>query len=253
MTLIDDTAIPLSAPANLRDLGGIPVAGGAVRRGFALRADDLSTIDEASADELVAAGLGAVIDLRSNDEVGFTGRGALGARDVSYHHVPFMASISDAGTGEDLHDQSRYGRMYIRIFEGSAHRVVEALAILAHAPGTVAFHCSAGQDRTGVLAAALLLVLGADADDIVADYARTGENKPAMMVRLRPTIGRLMARMGVDLDAAAKAAGDASFSPRPMRELIAHLTQEHGDPLRPLREAGLTDGLIARLRERALA
>lgn len=254
MTLIDDTAIALTAPANLRDLGGIPVAGGAVRSGFAIRADDLATIDADSADDLVAAGLSAIIDLRSAEEVALTGRGVFGTLPVSYHHVPFLASIGEAGVdGTDITDQSRYGRMYIRIVEGSPHRVVEALAVLAFAPGTVAFHCAAGQDRTGVLAAVLLLALGAETDDIAIDYARTGENKAAMTERLRPTIGRLMARLGVDLDAAARAAGEASFSPEPIRELIAFLTEAHGDPLRPLRDAGLTDGMIERLRERALA
>lgn len=276
--------LPLSAPVNLRDLGGVPVAGGTVREGFAIRADDLAIVTEADAQRLVDGGLRAVVDLRSGDEVGLTGRGPLGAQPtVTYHHVPFLANIGQAADGSagagrtaaadaaggagvaggagrlpdgtaaaDLLDQSRFGRMYLRMYEDAAPQIVTALAIIAHAPGAVAFHCAAGQDRTGVLAASLLLALGAQEDDIVADYARTGESSAAIMVRIAPLMEPLMRRFGLDLDEAARAAVRTEFSEVPMRELLAALTERHGDPLAPLRAAGLTDGLVARLRERAL-
>ncbi|WP_456284094.1 tyrosine-protein phosphatase [Microbacterium sp. JZ101] len=253
MTVVDAPAIALSAPVNLRDLGGIPVAGGAVREGFAIRADDLSIVTEEDAARLVAAGVRAVVDLRSSDEVALTGRGPFGAlADVTYHHVPFLASIGDGIDDIEL-DQSSFASMYVRMFEGAAAQIVTALAIIAHTPGTVAFHCAAGQDRTGVLAAAILLTLGAEPDDIVADYARTGENAAAIMRRIAPIMQPLMARYGLDLDDAARAAARAEFSPAPMRDLLGALATRHGDPLAPLRAAGLTDALIGRLRERALA
>ncbi|GAA1721334.1 tyrosine-protein phosphatase [Isoptericola hypogeus] len=259
--------LPLSAPVNLRDLGGIPVAGGAVREGFAVRADDLSIVTPGDADALVENGLRAVIDLRSADEVGITGRGPLGAQPtVTYHHVPFMANIGQAADGAaddaahfpdgtpaaDMIDQSRFGRLYLRMYSDAAPQIVTALAIVAHAPGAVAFHCAAGQDRTGVLAAALLLTLGAEQDDIVTDYARTGANSAAIMARISPMMQPLMRKFGLDLDEAARAAVRTEFSEAPMRELLGTLTERHGDPLAPLRAAGLTDGLVARLRERAL-
>lgn len=257
MTLIDSPALALSAPVNLRDLGGIPVAGGMVRSGVAIRADDLSIVTEEVASELVQGGLRAVIDLRSTDEVAVTGRGPIGARpEVTYHHVPFMATIGEAADEADpseFMDQHRFGRMYLRMFEGAADQIVTALAIIAHAPGTVAFHCAAGQDRTGVLAASLLLALDAEHDDIVTDYARTGENSAAILQRIAPMIEPLLRRLGVDLDAAARAATRPGFSPQPMRELFTTLIERHGDPLAPLRDAGLTDALIDRLRERAVA
>ncbi|GAA4723195.1 tyrosine-protein phosphatase [Isoptericola chiayiensis] len=271
MTTLDTTLpdsptaprIPLTAPVNLRDLGGIAVDGGTVRTGVALRADDLSTADQDTVDALVAGGLRAVVDLRSADEVAVTGRGPLATRsEVTYHHVPFLADIGAASgdlTGTDgapdpaeMMDQSRFGAMYLRMFEGAAAQIVTALAVVAHSPGAVAFHCAAGQDRTGVLAAALLLALGADEAAIVADYARTGESSAAIQERLAPVMAPLLARFGFDLDDAARAALRTGFSREPMRELLAALAERHGDPLTPLRAAGLTDGLVARLRERAL-
>ena len=256
MTLLDAPAIPLSPPVNLRDLAGVPVADGVVRPGFAVRADDLSTITPDDAAALVQGGLRAVIDLRSTDEVRLTGRGPLGDfAEVTYHHVPFFASIGDAGTGAsaDAFHQPSYGPMYVRIVEQAAPAIVQALAIIAHTPGAVAFHCAAGQDRTGVLAAVLLLALGADRDAVVADYARTGPNSAAIGERIAPVLAPLMERLGVRLDEAARAALRTDFSDAPIRELLDTLTARHGDPLVPLRAAGLTAGLVATLHRRALA
>ncbi|MGW2091068.1 tyrosine-protein phosphatase [Promicromonospora sukumoe] len=259
-------ALTLSAPVNLRDLGGIPVDGGVVRPGFALRADDLALVTDDVARGLVDGGVRAIIDLRSTDELGVTGRGPLGTHsNVSYHHVPLLADIGQAADQAtdtagahpaavaEMMDQTKFGRMYLRMYEGAAPQIVTALAIIAHAPGAVAFHCAAGQDRTGVLAASLLLALGAGHDDIVTDYVRTGENSAAIMARISPVMRPLMSRFGIELDEAALAAVSTEFSAEPMRELFAALTERHGDPLAPLRAAGLTDGLVAQLRARALA
>ena len=253
-------ALTLSAPVTRRDRGGIAVDGGVVRPGFARRADDLALVTDDVARALVDDGVRAIIDLRSTDELGVTGRGPLGTHsNVSYHHVPLLADIGqatdDSGTrppSAEMMDQTRFGRMYLRMYEGAAPQIVTALAIIAHAPGAVAFHCAAGQDRTGVLAASLLLALGADRDDIVADYVRTGENSAAIMARIAPVMRPLMSRFGIELDEAALAAVSTEFSDAPMRELFAMLTERHGDPLAPLRAAGLTDGLVAQLRARAL-
>ena len=89
------TLIQLSEPVNLRDLGGVHVDGGQIIPGFAIRSDDLSTIPARTATQLVESGLSTVIDLRSRGEVQATGRGPLIDHTVMYHHVPFMADISN--------------------------------------------------------------------------------------------------------------------------------------------------------------
>lgn len=243
--------LPLTAPANLRDLAGIPIAGGELRPGFAIRADDLSTIDEATASDLVDGGLAAVIDLRSHREVTFTGRGPLASLPVTFHHLPFITDVAEGA--EDALDQAGYGTMYIRMFDSIAPRIVQALAIIATSTGATAFHCAAGQDRTGVLAASLLTVLGAERDDVVADYARTGENQTAIFSRLAPVMGPLMGDGGFDLDEAARRATAKRFSSVPLDSLFDHLESEHGGMLQALRAAGLGDGLVQALRKRAVA
>lgn len=246
--------IALSAPVNLRDLGGTPIEGGVLRQGVAIRTDDLAYVTEEVAETLVAAGLSAVIDLRSPLEVATTGRGPLAEHPIGYHHLPLIADIAASmSEGRSALTHKSMGAMYVGLVEGAAPQLVTALNVIAHAPGVTAFHCAAGRDRTGVLAAMLLLALGAADDDIVADYARTGENMTAIMERNRPVMGAMWKALGFDIDvhdSSALVEGSMEVS---MRMLLATLRERHGDALAPLRAAGLSDDTVARLRERALA
>jgi len=246
--------LTLSAPVNLRDLGGIRIEGGVLREGLAIRTDDIAYVTEEVADELVAAGLTAIIDLRSSLEVATTGRGPFADRPVTYHHLPLIADVGESmKEGAEALGHDVMGRMYVAMVERAAPQLVTALNVIAHSPGATAFHCAAGRDRTGVLAAMLLLALGADDDDIVADYARTGENMVAIMERNRPVMGAMWKALGFDIDAhdgSALLEGSMEVS---MQMLLATLRERHGDALAPLRAAGLGDDTVARLRSRALA
>lgn len=250
--------LELSAPVNLRDLGGIPVAGGHLRTGLAIRTDDLAYVTEEVAAALVAENLTAIIDLRSPLEVTATGRGPLAQFPVAYHHLPLIANVGarmsegdrvpSGGFGHDA-----MGAMYVRMVETAAPQLVSALNIIAHTPGATAFHCAAGRDRTGVLAAMLLLVLGAEDDDIVTDYARTGANMPAIMARTQPVMGAMWRALGVDPESYDTSALLDGTMDRSMRLLLSELRERHGDALAPLRAAGLSDDTVARLRWRAVA
>jgi protein-tyrosine phosphatase len=245
--------ITLSAPVNLRHLSGIPIIGGVLQPGLAIRADDLSTCTEEYAATLVADGLTDVIDLRSSTEVAHTGRGPLAEHSIAYHHLPLLTNISRIGgiPGAVPTSRAEFGDMYASMMEKAAAHIVTALNIIAFAPGTTAFHCAAGADRTGVLAASLLLALGADDDAIIADYCVTGTNIDAVHMRMNPVMGTLMAQMGFDLEEEAFRQDDTPWD-RPMRHTLVLLRERHGDALAPLRAAGLTDVTVARLRRRAL-
>lgn len=250
-----DIAPELSAPVNLRDLGGIPVKDGVLREGFAIRTDDLAYVTEEVAERLTADGLTAIIDLRSPFEVSTTGRGPLAGFPVAYHHLPLIANVADSMTDDSPNlGHEAMGKMYARMVEETAPQLVTALNVIAYTPGATAFHCAAGRDRTGVLASMLLLVLGAGDDDIVADYARTGDNMSAIMERTRPVMAAMWKALGFEQDAHdttfALLAGSMDVS---MRLLLATLRERHGDALAPLRAAGLSDDTIARLRQRALS
>lgn len=244
--------LELSAPVNLRDLGGIPIRGGVLREGLVVRADDLTVITEEDAAALVENGLRAVIDLRTNEEAAITGRGPLANYPVTYHHLPLLGSIAAGMTGSDgVIEHVAMGEMYARMVESAAPQLVSALSIIALTPGTTAFHCAAGRDRTGVLAAMVLLALGATDDDIVTDYALTGANMSAINERMRPVMGVLLARLGFDLDVMTTMTASSEPMDISMWTMLARLRERHVDALAPLRAAGLGDETIALLRARA--
>ena len=70
---------------------------------------------------------------------------------------------------------------YLEMTEVGGWALARAVALLAFdAPLPAVFHCMAGKDRTGVLAALVLRVLGVADSDIVLDYALSDGPMEAM-------------------------------------------------------------------------
>jgi protein-tyrosine phosphatase len=118
----------------------------------------------------------AVIDLRSprdpekNPEVLLLRE--IGAR---YYPIPFRPDSSSHVKEEaQAHPNATgMGEIYLyRIREQPfGKRLVDALEIIAERDNhPLVFHCSAGKDRTGVLAAMVLAVMGVVDEDVVEDY-----------------------------------------------------------------------------------
>lgn len=59
------------------------------------------------------------------------------------------------------------------LFLKNQRRIQEIFKILANAEGGVLFHCTAGKDRTGVIAALLLGICEVSENDIIANYEVT--------------------------------------------------------------------------------
>lgn len=248
------TDLPLSPPANLRDLGGIPIAGGTMRPGLAIRADDLSLIPLATAQALVEDGMTAVIDLRNPHEVSISGRGVLASMPVAYHHLSLqgqMAAKMPGGT-TGMYGPEQMGHMYSAMAEQASSQLATALSVIALSPGTTAFHCAGGRDRTGVLAAMLLTALGAPEDAVVDDYVRTAQNIEAVQQRVAPVIAPVLAAQGIDVDEVTRQVNSGPMEIS-MRTMFADLRERYGDVLAPIRAAGLSEDTIGRLRERAIA
>ena len=72
-----------------------------------------------------------------------------------------------------------------RLLAHSAGRVTAALAAIASevAEHPTVFHCTAGKDRTGIVAALVLALLGVSEEDIVTDYVLTQDVMPVMIER----------------------------------------------------------------------
>ena len=182
--------IPLEGCLNFRDLGGYPTADGrAVRSRQVFRSDALHLVTDADLAHLRdEIRLREVIDLRSSAEVRSEGQGPLAQGDVRFHHVPLF----DGEVREE--DRERVAQItladrYVFMAELAGDRIARVVTLLAEADAPAVFHCAAGKDRTGVISAIVLGLLGVPDEVIVADYAATRENLDAIVDRLNALEG----------------------------------------------------------------
>ncbi|MFG1697582.1 tyrosine-protein phosphatase [Nonomuraea sp. NPDC049309] len=161
---------------NFRDVGGYRAAGGrAVKWRRLYRADSLGWLAGDDLDAYRALGVRSVIDLRHPFEVEKAGR-------VPESECPLYLNLPIEGRRWDLTPYTeevgvpRYlADRYLEITEDGVANLRAALETIAQADNApVVVHCAAGKDRTGVLTALVLSLVGVHDDDIVADYALTG-------------------------------------------------------------------------------
>jgi protein-tyrosine phosphatase len=179
--------VPLAGCYNFRDLGGYPTRGGghlAWRRLF--RADGLTRLNEDDCAALTELGLATVIDLRTASEVNDRGRFPTETVEVEYHHLPLTDSIPGTEEVPDWGEADYVTARYVHLLAEGESSIARAITLLASDGSLPAvFHCSAGKDRTGVLAAIVLGGLGVPDDVIVDDYALSAIGTSRLMQALR--------------------------------------------------------------------
>lgn len=166
-----DRAIELELVFNLRDLGGLPTANGdTVRRGQVFRADGVHRLAGDDLEKVRQLKLRTVIDLRTEAETRL-GRFPVEEHPVEWHHLPVLRRIwsdddlyaNECTAAEFLRDR------YLDMLVHGGDSIAAAVRVIA-AGAPALFHCAAGKDRTGVVAAMVLGLLEVPADEIVDDY-----------------------------------------------------------------------------------
>jgi len=196
--------VPLEGSFNFRDLGGYPgLDGRHTRWGQLFRADALH---ELTADDLVQLrdlGLRTVIDLRTERELDRSGRGLLEPEPIGFHHlavvqegVQEVVTVDTESLGAPAPPGDDLAERYLWYLDVGRRSLVEALGLLSRAEHyPLVFHCAAGKDRTGVLAALTLDILGVDRQEIVADYMITAERLGFILDRWRASDPMFAERM----------------------------------------------------------
>ncbi|NUR27179.1 MAG: tyrosine-protein phosphatase [Catenulispora sp.] len=161
------THLPLTGVSNARDVGGRRTGSGReVRPLRLLRSARLNALTDADRAWLASIGLRTVIDLRQSFEIE-AWPDALGTLDVTWVNTPPSLDAE--------HDPSvTFFGLYLSWVDGSGETIAEAVRAMARPDGLPALvHCTAGKDRTGLLIALVLDVLGVEEKEIVADYLET--------------------------------------------------------------------------------
>lgn len=182
-----DRLVALEGCLNFRDLGGYPAADGRrLRWGLVYRSDSLHALTPRDLARLGAdLRIRDVVDLRTPAERAAEPSRGLEALSLRHHHLPLYDGTEAGGERPGL----ALDEIYFLLLRFAHQRVVRVLATLSEAEGPAVFHCAAGKDRTGIIAATLLGLLGVDDEVIVADYALTSRNIEGIIARLRATGG----------------------------------------------------------------
>ena len=162
---------------NFRDLGGYRTADGrTVRWGRLYRADSLGKLHRAPEDHrrFLELGVRTVIDLRYPWEIERRGR-VPEQHGLAYHNLSIEHRMYDQAAIDPDVDPWRYlADRYAEVAEDGVEEIRQALEVIAaEDSGPLVFHCASGKDRTGLLAALLLILLGVSEEDAAADFALT--------------------------------------------------------------------------------
>ena len=240
---------------NFRDIGGLPVGGGRVRRGVLFRSEGPASYDPTHHEELRALGIRLVCDLRSNGEQAKDPHSwSQGARIVSLD-VTADFRVPTAGGGfaalRDDQTPAAVQRILLANYEAMPAAILPHLRDVIEAVVSgevpVLINCTAGKDRTGVMVALLLLAMGASEEPVIDDYLRSevyGRNLrrrgglPELFEQnfgFRPTDALINAMTGVD--------------EMMLRAALAVVDRDHGSVAGYFAAAGVSDGLLLRFRD----
>ncbi|HKW06684.1 MAG TPA: tyrosine-protein phosphatase [Candidatus Dormibacteraeota bacterium] len=162
---------------NTRDLGGLRRLDGVTRSGVFIRSDDISVLTAAGREAMRAYGVTTVVDLRSTSERNGTFDARfprpvvemVKAEGVTYLHRELVddASLRKLGEAANMFDR------YLVMLNTRQEAFREIFTSIAQADGGLVFHCFAGKDRTGLVAAMLLSLAGVDPDGVAKDFGET--------------------------------------------------------------------------------
>ncbi|MEY4529455.1 MAG: hypothetical protein RLZZ156_176 [Deinococcota bacterium] len=176
--------IELAGVHNYRDLGGLETDTGTTVFGRVIRGESPHHLTPLAFEQLRDMGLQAVIDLRGHSELEQHPNPFATHDQVTYHHIPLFAALQKLAGQTPQTSPPSLEKMYIATLEFCQEALRQALLVVANSSGLVLLHCTAGKDRTGLVAMLLAGVSGASREAIVADYAQTADAS-VMLEQLR--------------------------------------------------------------------
>lgn len=255
-TVVGERVLPLAQGSNFRDIGGYMTRDGkTVRWDKAFRSGAMPLLSEDDYALIGQLGIDSVVDLRSLEEREVapdllddrTGAMFL-ANDYSLK--PLMARFTQ-GDGENT-----YKGMETML----APQLRSLFRRLLADEGAVVYHCSAGQDRTGIATALIYDALGVDRETILEDYhlstrlRRPQWEMPQVDPKDYPDNPIVQMYMAGGKDRPIKA--EPLYTPSGashLAQFFTHLDAQYGGTEGYLKQAlGLTDDDIVQLRKTML-
>lgn len=152
--------------------------------GVLVRSDNLASLTAAGRQAMIDYGVTTVIDLRAESELkgspgppfsDFQSRTPVPSRTEADSTIPAYLNLPlvDDETAAGLNEAPTMPDRYKLIVDRRQAALGTIFNAIADADGPVLFHCFAGKDRTGIVAAMMLSLAGVEPEAIGADYAET--------------------------------------------------------------------------------
>jgi protein-tyrosine phosphatase len=242
-----DRHVSFEACFNFRDLGGYEtVDGRRVRWGAVFRSDSLHRLTDTDLDAASSLGIQTMIDLRSTAELDRQGRFAH-ADDVAFHHLPLFEEHAPTFKPAEPGDpEPPPGVHYVAMATHAHGSIAQAVRVIAEGDYAVVFHCAAGKDWTGILAALVLAGLGVPDEVIVADYHLSERSLPRALAWAEANAPEMAAEIATMPPWVLRA-------PMPvMQAFLDILRDHHGSIDAYLADAGVEPPVLDTLRSRLL-
>jgi protein tyrosine/serine phosphatase len=223
---------------NFRDMGGYQAADGrTVRWRRLFRSGEPMRMSETEAAQLSdEVPIATVIDLRSEGEADHPrGLGPLLSESVTRHHFP----MGDPRSKYNARSSGEWDPRYQDLMEERGATWASIVRLLAEEDAYPAvFHCVTGKDRTGVLSALILDVLGVDEATILEDFALSQRGMDRLVADLRAR-GRITDEIPPNPALAVPVEA--------MEAMLAALRANHSDAANFFGKQGVDDQTLERL------
>ena len=170
---------------NLRDLGGYSTKEGRKTKwGIFLRSGDMSAMTKDDQAALLRQGIQCVIYLRMAKEIAIAPNVFSDSKKVAFFNHDFWGTRFDdyRSKRKSATPEEKLSDLYCAGLKINGFVMAEVMKTLASSEGSFVFHCRSGKDRTGLVAAFLLVIAGVPDEVVAKDFglSTTYLNEPEL-------------------------------------------------------------------------
>lgn len=234
---------------NMRDLGGyITKDDDIVKHKTLIRSGNLDKLPETSQNTLLDYGIQTIIDVRDEWEAENYPNPFVSYDEVKYYNLPLIgdALSNDEGFQVDTRDYVHLNELYIKYIDRCQPQIGQIISTVSDSEMGIVIHCHAGKDRTGIIVALILSVIGIKDDEIANDYALSNQNIQHLISEWRA----YEKSKGYDMEQFER---NNSSLPETIIETLGHIRENYGSVGDYLRRCGLSKEQLSCLKDKFLA
>ncbi len=229
---------------NIRDLGDYPTKGGhPTRRGILIRSGNLQNLSAIAQQQVVDYGVKTIIDLRDEWETERFPNPFVQSNSVSCLNLPLIGNtLSNNPTWKaETRNYTALAELYFKYLDHCQCQLGTIVAAIAENAFSTLFYCHAGKDRTGIVAALLLGVVGVPDATIAEDYALSA----AQITHLTKQWPEDAVQHGQDMHQFER---DVASHPETMLSMLDYISRRYEGVANYLNHCGVSDNQLEHIR-----